>query len=798
MPKRPAPWHAFEALEQRTLLATVTWDGGGGDFSWHNPLNWSTDALPGPGDDVVINVAGTPTITHSQNVTTEVRSIRSNEFLAISGGVIRTATEFRAIGPVTMSGGAIGGAGNLVLNAALTWSGGLIGGTGRVQVLASGKIFVTGSVTLSRLVVNNGAINWTAGDWRFADGSVYNLPGNTINLQSAGSILSLSGTNLITNAGTLARNGTSMTASTINVRTNSTGLVEVRQGRLNITGGGNAVNGVLRAGSGTTLALSGVGFQLATNAVLEGGGVVRVEGGNQWILGTVNSLSRLVLDGAGINYQGAGSVGTFTFDSGLLTSTRTLTVTTLMSWSAGSVAGTGTLIIGPNATLNSSGGATKGLSGTLDNRGTVTWGAGTLKFTGGTIVNKGTFTADTQRFFSGGGVNLFVNAGQFTKAGGSALTFENSLGGVALNNVASGTTTVQAGALRLFGGGINQGTITGAGQGSLVFDWTAYTIAGGVVTGVPSITILSVVNFSGGVISGEGLLIVAGSGSLTMLGNNTKTLARSVANSGALSWVAGNLVLDLVTVTNGSQGVVNFSSSGTLTAMGGTCLLNNSGILNKTGGAALDLSGQDLRVSNAGTIDVKGGSLVLAGSRLANFDANVLTGGVWTVRSGATFRVQGADLQTNNADVRIHGSGSFFNFSTLRGNGGVLSLSDGAVLAVNPGGNNFVNAGRMEIDATSRLNVTGNFTLGSNSVLQVDMLSAVLFGRVNATLTAALGGEVRARYQYTPTAGATFQFVSAATRLGDFAGTSATGLPSTLKSVVKVLSNGARFEVQNA
>src|SRR5690349_18331137 len=38
--------------------ASITWDGGGGDGLWSNPLNWSGDALPGPGASIVIDDAG--------------------------------------------------------------------------------------------------------------------------------------------------------------------------------------------------------------------------------------------------------------------------------------------------------------------------------------------------------------------------------------------------------------------------------------------------------------------------------------------------------------------------------------------------------------------------------------------------------------------------------------------------------------------------------------------------------------------------------------------------------------------
>ncbi len=56
---------AFEQLEDRRLLAIVSWDGGGDAMSWSDALNWSGDELPGSDDDVTINLASNPTVTFS-------------------------------------------------------------------------------------------------------------------------------------------------------------------------------------------------------------------------------------------------------------------------------------------------------------------------------------------------------------------------------------------------------------------------------------------------------------------------------------------------------------------------------------------------------------------------------------------------------------------------------------------------------------------------------------------------------------------------------------------------------------
>ena len=56
------------------LGTTITWDGGGGDLSWQNPLNWSGDQVPGSADDAVINVPTNVAIVCNGTVT--VRSVQ--------------------------------------------------------------------------------------------------------------------------------------------------------------------------------------------------------------------------------------------------------------------------------------------------------------------------------------------------------------------------------------------------------------------------------------------------------------------------------------------------------------------------------------------------------------------------------------------------------------------------------------------------------------------------------------------------------------------------------------------------
>jgi hypothetical protein len=244
-------WFGFEHLEARQHLAAISWDGGGGDLSWHNPLNWSSDVLPGPNDDVTINVAGAPTIVHDQGVNTSVRTLISSEAIALSNGVFSVGVLWRQNAPFTMIGGALEGAGNLALAGGSDWSGGIITGDGRLQVLAGGELRITGSVLLERDVVNNGAISWESGDVDARGVTIYNLRGRTFTMSSPGTFSSGGDPSVILNGGTIAREGNPGTTTTVEITLNNNagptlagsplpgpmpGIVDVRSGTLSLTG----------------------------------------------------------------------------------------------------------------------------------------------------------------------------------------------------------------------------------------------------------------------------------------------------------------------------------------------------------------------------------------------------------------------------------------------------------------------------------------------------------------------------------------------------------------------------------
>ena len=90
----------LETLENRLFLSAVSWVGGTG--SWNTPSNWSTNALPQPGDNVTINQPGN--IQVSLSGTASVNSISiTGDSLALSNATLSVATTFTNAGSVTVN-----------------------------------------------------------------------------------------------------------------------------------------------------------------------------------------------------------------------------------------------------------------------------------------------------------------------------------------------------------------------------------------------------------------------------------------------------------------------------------------------------------------------------------------------------------------------------------------------------------------------------------------------------------------------------------------------------------------------
>ena len=86
------------------FTSTVYWVGGTGD--WNTESNWSTGTLPGPTDDVLINVAGAVIVTHSSG-THRLRSLVSQNALVLSGGSLTLSSTIQVNNALTLAGGTL-------------------------------------------------------------------------------------------------------------------------------------------------------------------------------------------------------------------------------------------------------------------------------------------------------------------------------------------------------------------------------------------------------------------------------------------------------------------------------------------------------------------------------------------------------------------------------------------------------------------------------------------------------------------------------------------------------------------
>ncbi len=151
-----------EAVEERLLLAAVSWDGGG-DLLWSNPLNWDSDQIPINGDDVSVSVSGDVTVVYDTG-STILNSLTLSENLIVGAGASLRTTDLSI-----SSGKSLTAEGN---NAEFRSSG--IANLDGVDLYAKagGALVIDSASPLSN---TNGDMYWRATD----AGSVLSLPNLT-------------------------------------------------------------------------------------------------------------------------------------------------------------------------------------------------------------------------------------------------------------------------------------------------------------------------------------------------------------------------------------------------------------------------------------------------------------------------------------------------------------------------------------------------------------------------------------------------------------------------------------------
>ena len=121
---------------------TVRWDGDGDGTSWSDPLNWDADTLPGPTDQVIIDVPEDITVTFDVPGETVVSSLLSSEALELVNGELEIVLDSK-VANLVIRGGALDGTGDLTVTDTLTFVTGSLVGSGEVFILVGATMEVT-------------------------------------------------------------------------------------------------------------------------------------------------------------------------------------------------------------------------------------------------------------------------------------------------------------------------------------------------------------------------------------------------------------------------------------------------------------------------------------------------------------------------------------------------------------------------------------------------------------------------------------------------------------------------------
>jgi filamentous hemagglutinin family protein len=680
---------------------------------------------------------------------------------------------------------------------------------GTLDILAGQTLTVNGGTTrlgAGTAFIGTGTLN-LAGTQTLDLASNLTLPPNSVVLDLSGTVtIDSTVPRTLTNAGVLALSGDTVNAN----------VALANQGTLNVTGGlTNTVNGTLtnsgtiNIGAAQTLTVAN-GF--TNNGTIE---LTANAGGNVGQLnvnaGTLTNASTLRSSGTGI---AANVVNAALTNTGTIDVQHSLQLNNFATNDgAVQIAATKSLFTNGNSLVNSPAG--------------VIIGAGSVNLGAGTLTNNGTLTPGVP---SGDTTGTLTITGNLTQGSNSQLNIE--LGGTAsgdfdvlsVNGTANlgGTLNVSTvgsyvpavnDAFRIVSAASRTGNFPNANLSLPVDVTAAYDVNGltlNVATG-------NVINW-----------VAAGDGTWTQTGNwdrlraprstDTVVISPSVANAtitmpagtytvGAVdsdanlqvnnatlsvanaSTVNGTLALNTSTLAGtGSMDVNALSLSGaTLSNTGGVTVLGTtvvSGAPNQVSGSlsttVLNMAASSLSVT--GTVTTGAGISTITGSSLANAGTFKVASGGSVVMNGSTLTNTGA-IQVLDGSMQVNGG-----FPT---NAGTLQVDTGTTFAT--GGNALTNAGVVKGTGTIDLSgatltnsgtvspgaspgtlvINGNFTQTPAGTLNIELggvQQGITYDLLQVTGTATLDGTlaVSTVNGFAPAAGNAFDFMTYASRIGDF------------------------------
>ncbi len=413
---------AFERLEFRRVLATITWDGGAGTLNWNDANNWSTDAVPGLADTAVIpDLAGTPTISFT-TATRSVGAIQTHENVSVVSGTLTIGASLSGSGRVTISGGTVTFSGNNWANTASLSlvSGSLNLGGSFVQASLGSFTRSGGTVSLVGILTGNLTLDTATGPWLF---------GGNGTLKDSQLV---SNTPVIVASNFTLDNVTIASGTDLQVLTGG-GALSVRNGL--------TVNGRLSVGSATTAGI----VSLTTTQTIAGSGEIVFSAATANIVSTPTSGltftygPNLTLRGKNVTFGGSSnyvfqglvqpdvSGGLFEFGIGVSSATLSGRIEPLngssLNYSGGTFTNNGQVVVTATNTVRLTS------TGAHVNNGSITATGGALTI-GGQLNNLGSIAVSNTSVTLAGSLTQFA-LGSASPAPGQG-TFTRSAGTVSL------------------------------------------------------------------------------------------------------------------------------------------------------------------------------------------------------------------------------------------------------------------------------------------------------------------------------------------------------------------------------
>jgi hypothetical protein len=517
------------------------------------------------------------------------------------------------------STGTLTGSGTFIVTGTLTWTGGTMAGAGTTMIAGtlhisdSHGMYSDGKYLTSRQLVNTGTVTWDSTEEVSIGqgGTIQNQLGGMFNANNASFLYEGGGAHFV-NAGAFNSAATRATdfSAAISFTNTATGMVDVGSGTLRLNGAvadsgslivaSNAevdVNGTFTHSGMATLeqnaALVLSGDSTETGSFnLGSGATLTLAGPNLYSLNPGTSFSgggMVVIQGAFASVNTDINVTNATFSAGILNGSGNFTVTGLLTWTGGTMAGTGMTMIGGGGQMLITGSNHNLEARPICSGGTIIWdGTGGLYLGGGSYIDNepgATFMAsgDADLVASDGTTPLFDNEGVFFKSSPNR-----------------GVTTIQAG-IDFHNGGtleVDSGTLLLDGGALDNFDPIGGTLTGGTFIVAGTLQFSGASNF----LTNDATLILDGSGPGRILDESgTSGLANFAVNdvNGVLELLNGYTLVTGGSFTNLGYVLVDFTS-----------VFNVSGDYTQGSGATLEIQlsgvGQNGQVNIAGNANLDG------------------------------------------------------------------------------------------------------------------------------------------------------------------------------------------------